>query len=346
MSVGADHPGHGQPQCAESAQHVVDRILITVLPARHDENRNLDVSVMVADARVAPIPISGLVAAPLIEPETHAFDPVAPHAFPTITDDDGIGWGRQPAEHAGSPTDVVHHHRPAHVVDVVVVPVIGAAVDDDGLQRGRAVPPSRHHQRVDGTPRFTHHPDVAIADREGGDLLDHLDAVGKLLVGVFVGQRSLGVPTALKIDPEGQVVVVGEPGIHFAVGVHRSVAAAVRVQFDDRRAPDFISHGVRVVPVMAGQHDGALARDFHGESDVLGERHHIKWHRQVLNIPSPDGLFRRGRGFRRPQAASERSGDRGPDANLEDRAAAPIIHVAPSLERKGPEPQANTGLVG
>ena len=87
------------------------------------------------------------------------------------------------------------------------------------------------------------------------------------------------------VDPEGQIIVVGEPGVHLAVDVHRPVAAPVRVQFDDRRASHVVAQSVGVVPVVPGQDDGTLARHAGGEGDALRERHHVEGNGQVLDGP-------------------------------------------------------------
>lgn len=152
---------------------------------------------------------------------------------------------------------------------VVVIAVVRARADDDGFKRLGAVVAGGDHEGVYRAPRFAHHPDVAVAVGMGGDLLDHLYAVHELLVGVLVGEDPLGVARALQIDPEGQVLVVGEPGMHLAIRGHRPVPAPIREELDDGgRLPPAL-HGVGVVPVVADQLDWVLARVLHRKRYVF-----------------------------------------------------------------------------
>ena len=195
---------------------------------------------------------------------------VLPHLLPRIADHGGIGRLRDPAPHRGRPADVVEHHGAAHVVDVVVVAVVAAVADDDRLERWRPVLARRHHQRVDGAPRFPHHADIAVARGMRSDLIDHLDAREQLLLAIFVGEHAFGVAGARQVDAEAEIVVIGEPGIHLGVADHGAVAPPIGIELDDGRAFDARLRGLGVVPEMACEPDRRLVGKSHLEEHVLG----------------------------------------------------------------------------
>ena len=102
-----------------------------------------------------------------------------------------------------------------------------------------------------------------------GDLLDHLPAIGQLLVGIFVGEHAFGVAGALQIDAEAEIVVEGEPRVHLGVGEHGAVAPPVGQELDDGRAfPAGIAR-IAVEPEMPGELDRRLAGIGHLEEHVL-----------------------------------------------------------------------------
>ena len=85
----------------------------------------------------------------------------------------------------------------------------------------------------------------------GGYLLDHLCTVQEFLVGVLVGDGPLGVTLALYTDSEGQVVVVGELGMHLAIRSHSPVATPIREDLDYGRVLSPGLHDISVVLVVA-----------------------------------------------------------------------------------------------
>ena len=190
-------------------------------------------------------------------------------SFHGIADHGRVGRSGEPAEHRRRPAHIVEHHAAAHVVDVVVPAVVAAGADDDRLQRRGPVGPRRHHQRIDGAPRLPHHADRARAIGARGDLLDHLPAIGQLLVGIFVGEHAFGVAGALQIDAEAEIVVEGEPGIHLGVGEHGAVAPPVGQELDDGRAFGAGIARIAVEPEMPGELDRRLAGIGHLEEHVL-----------------------------------------------------------------------------
>jgi hypothetical protein len=70
---------------------VLDRILVAVLPTRHDEHRHADIFIMVAHRGRAPILVARLTRCPLLEPEIGALDARPPHLLPFVADDRRIG---------------------------------------------------------------------------------------------------------------------------------------------------------------------------------------------------------------------------------------------------------------
>ena len=253
-------PATGLPSPPSVAYRALGRILVAVEPARDREDRNLHLIVVIANADLAPIFVARLMRRPRLEPKVERSHAFAPHLFPFIADDLGVRRHRQPAPHRCGPARLVVHLCAAHVVHVVVEAVVGSAAEDDGLERARAIVARGHDQRVDGAPRLAHHADVAVAERQLGDLLDDLHARPQLVLGVLVGHRTVGVAAAMQVDAKTQVLVVRKPRIHHAVDVQHAVASAIRVEIDDRRKPLARLHRRRVIPVVRAQRQLAAAR--------------------------------------------------------------------------------------
>jgi hypothetical protein len=124
--------------------------------------------------------------------------------------------------------------------------------------RCRAIVARRHHQRVDGAPRFAHPADIAIADGQLRDLLDDLHTVRQFLLGILVGEDAFRVARTLQVDTKAEILVGGEPGVHHAVGIHEPVPAPIGIELDDRRAPRTAAQCRRVVPVVTVEGDRGL----------------------------------------------------------------------------------------
>jgi hypothetical protein len=168
-------------------------------------------------------------------------------------------------------------------VHIVAVAVVAAATDEDGFERRRAIRARRHHQRIDGAPRLPHHADIAVAGRVRRDLGDDLRAIGELLVGVLVGEHAFGIAGALEIDADAEIVVIGEPRIHLAVGDHGAVAPPIGHELHDRRAFLPRAHGLGVVPEVSRKPDRRLAGILHRKEDVLRVRDFVA-HREIVRL--------------------------------------------------------------
>jgi hypothetical protein len=153
-------------------------------------------------------------------------------------------------------------------VDVVVPAALPAQTLTAFKAAGRSGP-RRHHQRIDRAPRLSHHADRTRAIGARGDLLDHLPAIGQLLVGIFVGEHAFGVAGALEIDAEAEIVVGGEPRVHLGVDEHGAVAPPVGQDLNDGRTFSAGIARIAVEPEMPGELDRRLAGIGHLEEHVF-----------------------------------------------------------------------------
>ena len=276
MPPRTQNTGHRFSQRSQFAHDAFGRVLVAVPPSRDCEDRDLYALEVVAHARPAPIFVPRLMRCPRCEPKVERADALAPHLLPAVADHERVGWHRQPSPHRSRPARLVVHHRAAHIMNVVVETIVGTAAKDDRLERGGTVVARRHHQRVDRAPRFAHHSDVAVAEREPRNLLDRLHARREFVLGVLIGDDAVGVAAALKVNAKTKVFVEGEPRIHHAVNVEHAVAAPVRVEIDDRRKPFAGSHRRRVIPVVGSQRQAPAAVNGYGELDLLRRRHDVE----------------------------------------------------------------------
>ena len=283
MTPGAEQAGDGPTQRTQGAHLPFGHVAVSVLPAREREDRHLHLVVMAAHGILRPIRVARLVLGPLLEPKIHGADPCAPLLAPAIADHDGVGRQGQPTPHVGRPLRVVEHHGAAHIVDVVLEAVVAARAEENRLQCGRAVPPCRDHERIDRAPRLSHHADIAVAERQACDLLDHLDAIGQFLLGIFVGDGAFRIAGSLQIDAEAEITVGREPGVHLAVAVHRAVAATVRIELDDGRAFLSFGRGRCAVPVVTVEGYRRAAAEAHGEGDHFRQRHLVECYGKVID---------------------------------------------------------------
>lgn len=163
------------------------RVGVPVGPAAGGQHRHLERGVVLADRGVPPVGVAPLVAQPLHDPRPAALQPLVPQLAPALPDDGRVGRAGGVGEHGARLGEVVGEHRPAHVVHVVVVPVVGERGEHHRLQARRA--PGRRLERGERAPGDAHHAGGAVAPRLVGDPGQHLLGVLLLPLQVLVAQH-------------------------------------------------------------------------------------------------------------------------------------------------------------
>ena len=206
---------------------------VGVRPAADGQHRRLDGLPVLADRAVPPVGIAGRMVQPAGGEEGQRFNPLHP-AFAPVVAQHRIGRSGLVGQHLGAPVEVVGQQAAAHVVDVVGIAVDGGAAGDDRLQRRR--PAKCELQCVEPAPGDPDHRDAAVAPRLARDPGDHLFAVRKLLLRVFVVEDTVRISGAGYVDSDTGIARRGEHRMGGGVARRGAVALAVRQVLQNRRS--------------------------------------------------------------------------------------------------------------
>ncbi len=205
-----------------------------VVPAAHGEDGGPDRPVVLADAAVLPVRVPGLVREPGVHERFHGLQAPQPRRPPLVADVLRVRRAAGEGEHGGAPgVHVDAEDRAAHVVHVVVVPVVGGADGDDRLQGfGRE---GGDLERVAAAPGDPEHADVPRAPGLLGQPVHDGDAVRQLGRVVLVAGQAPAVAVAAHVHPYGGVAVARVPGVALLVAGRGPVGQAVRQVLQEGR---------------------------------------------------------------------------------------------------------------
>ena len=174
------------PKRLERPERVVP---VPVRPAADEHGRAGDALVPGPQRPVAPVRAVDLLVEPAQEPRLGALDPAQPLVPPAVTEHGRDRRKHVHRRHVELVVDEVEPvQRPAPVVDVVRVPVVGRVDRADRPERRR--PLDRELDGVEAGVRGPVHPDPPRAPVLCGEPRDDLLEVGLLLRRVLVARRS------------------------------------------------------------------------------------------------------------------------------------------------------------
>jgi hypothetical protein len=230
-------------------QHARQAVAVAVVPAADVEGRDADALVLVARRGAVPERPVALLLLVGQHPrlgveailEISLVDHVVRRARPRVVE--------VLAHFPG-----VEVHDAVHVVDVVLVEVLGGVHRDDGLQRRRLA--YGHLDRIEAAPGNAEHADAAVRPRLPGQPVDHHLAVRLFDVGVLVrDQPPLAVAGAADVHAGHHVAALDKVRVQ-AVVARARLGLAVGQVFQQHRAA--LRRSGRCRPVHIGSKANAV----------------------------------------------------------------------------------------
>ncbi len=213
------HPGNGARQI--------------VRPAADGIDGGLCLAELVSRRSFEPIGITPLMVEPIGQHRFVGGQPRLPLDLPVRAR--GLRIGRQAVEykHRGGPPHGVDQDRTAGIVERRGVAVFRGADGNDGLEASRRA--RSRLQPADAAPRLPEHADCARAPGLAPEPFDDSEAVFLLALVPHVGEQSVGIAGATRVDAQAGIAVPGEVRVDRLIAQPQEIALAIRHVFEDRR---------------------------------------------------------------------------------------------------------------
>ncbi len=218
-------------------EHPQGRIDVAVHPAADQERRHGQAGPVRGERALPPERPVVLLAAPFEQPDRGLLQPLAPLRLPGLAAVEGPGRQGVRADHADRVlAQLAGGGAAADVVDIVGVAVVGGIDRHDRPQVRR--PEQRHLDRGEAPPADPPHPDVAVRPGLGGQPLDRVVAVVRLVRRVLAPGDSRAAAGAPDVEPAEGVTAGCQPLPEGLVVGPAPVVLAVGDHLEDRRKPN------------------------------------------------------------------------------------------------------------